>query len=171
MLGWLDSAIRRRKRAWDDVTASQILAVLRCCVWLLAEMTASRALFDLNNHKYGVKRHLRFCEFPKNSECAVCGCVLLIKQLDPQTAHFQVKIRTSTRHISEFFENGKISWCLFIPDLRLFKSNTARDECIIISANSQTQHWRTTNIWLAVMSSHALFLCRIAESSQPSIIL
>ena len=52
---------------------------------------------------------------------------------------------------------------------RLFKPNTARDEDI--SANSQTQQWRTANIWLVVTSSQALFLRRIAESSQPSIIL
>ena len=32
ILGRLDSAIRRRKRACDDVTASQILVVLLCCV-------------------------------------------------------------------------------------------------------------------------------------------
>ena len=42
VLGWLDSAIRRRKRACDDVTASQILVVLQCCIWLLAEMPSSR---------------------------------------------------------------------------------------------------------------------------------
>ena len=42
---------------------------------------------------------------------------------------------------------------LFTPDLRL---NTAQDEGI--STNSQTQHWRTTNVWLAMTSSHALFL-------------
>ena len=38
-----------------------------------------------------------------------------------------------TRHTSQFFGNWQNRSCLFSPDLRLFKSNTARDECI--SAN------------------------------------
>ena len=76
---------------------------------------------------------------------------------------------THTRHISDFFWNWQNRRCVLTPDLRLFKSNTARDEGI--SANRQTQHWRTINIWLAVTSSHALFLRRIKESSQSSIIL
>ena len=42
---WLDSAIRRRKKASNDVTASKILVMLRCCVWLLAEMLSFRAVF------------------------------------------------------------------------------------------------------------------------------
>ena len=68
-----------------------------------------------------------------------------------------------------FFFNGQNRRCLFTPDLRLFKTNTARDEGI--SANSQTQHRSTANISQAVTSSNALFLRRIAKSSQPSIIL
>ena len=53
-----------------------------------------------------------------------------------------------TRHTSEFFEKWQNRRCLFTRDLRLFKSNTARDE--VISANSQTQHRRTADTWLAV---------------------
>ena len=60
------------------------------------------------------------------------------------SAHFRVKIRIHTWHISIFFRNGQNRRCLFTPDLRLVKPNTARDEGI--SANSQSQHWRTTNI-------------------------
>ena len=67
-----------KKKACDDVTASQKMAVLQCCVWLLAEMPSSRAVFDLNDRKYGVKRHLRFCQFPKNSDACRVGCVLFI---------------------------------------------------------------------------------------------
>ena len=62
------------------------------------------------------------------------------------TAHFRVKICRHTRNISDFFVTGLNRRCLFTPDLLLFKPNTARNEGI--SANSQTQHWRTTNIWL-----------------------
>ena len=87
----------------------------------------------------------------------------------PHTAHFRVKIRTHTRHISDFGGNWQNRRCLLTPDLRFFKSNTERDERI--SANSQTQHWSTAIFWLAVTSSHALFLRRIEESSQPFIIL
>ena len=67
------------KKSRDDVTASQKIAVLQCCGWLLAEMPSSRAEFDLNNRKSGVNRHLRFCQFPKNSEVCLIGCVLFIK--------------------------------------------------------------------------------------------
>ena len=55
------------------------MAVLQCCVWLLAEMPLSRAAFDLNNRKSGVNRHMRFCQFPKNSEVCRVGFVLFIK--------------------------------------------------------------------------------------------
>ena len=79
ILGWLDSSIRRRKRAWNDVTGSQKMAVLQCCVWLFAEMPSSRAVFDLNNLKSGVNRHQRFCQFQKDSEICCVGCVLFIK--------------------------------------------------------------------------------------------
>ena len=47
-----------------------------------------------------------------------------------------------TRHTSELFGNLQNRMRQFTIDLRLFKTNTARDEGI--SANSQTQHWRTT---------------------------
>ena len=49
-----------------------------------------------------------------------------------------------TRHTSEFFGSGQNPRCLFTPDLRLFKPNTAQDEGI--STNSQTQHRKTANI-------------------------
>ena len=55
------------------------MAVLQCCVWLLAEMRSSRAVFDLNYRKSEVNRHLRFCQFPKNSEVCRVVCVLFIK--------------------------------------------------------------------------------------------
>ena len=84
-------------------------------------------------------------------------------------AYYSLSHDTHTRHISECFGNEKKRRCLFTPDLRLLKANTARDESI--SDNSRTQHWRTTNIWLVVASSQTLFLRWIAESSQPSIIL
>ena len=54
------------------------------------------------------------------------------------TAYFRVKIHTQTITIFEFFGNGQNLGCLFTPDLRLLKPNTAPDEGI--SANSQTQH-------------------------------
>ena len=76
----------------------------------------------------------------------------------PTHGTFRVKIRTQTRHISKFFGNWQNRRCLFTPDLILFRSNKARYEGI--SANSQTQHWRSTNIWPAVTSSHGLFLRR-----------
>ena len=75
--------------------------------------------------------------------------------MTPLTSYFKVKLRTLTSHISEFFGIWQNRRCLFTSDLRLFKSNTAWDEGI--SANSQTQHGRTINIWLAVASSQAFF--------------
>ena len=118
-------------RACDDVTVSQAFAVLQCCVWLLDEMPLSRAVFYLDNSKYRANQHLRSCQFLKN----------------------KVNNTPHTLHIFEFFENWRNRRCLFAPDLLLFTWNTARDEGI--SANSQTQHWRTANTWLAVTSSHA----------------
>ena len=55
------------------------MAVLQCCVWLFTEMRLSRAVFDLNDRKSGVNRHLRFCQFPKSSEVCSLGWVLFIK--------------------------------------------------------------------------------------------
>ena len=46
---------------------------------ILAEMRSFRAVFDLNNRKSGVNRHLRFFQFPKHSEVCRVGCVLFIK--------------------------------------------------------------------------------------------
>ena len=108
-----------------------------------------------------------FVNFQKTRKCDVLGAFYSLYH--GTSAYFRVKIRTHTRHISQFFGNWQNSRCLFTPDLRLFKSNTARDEGI--SANSQTQHWRTAIFWLAVTSSQALFPRRIEESSQPGIIL
>ena len=161
ILGWLDSSIRRRKRACNDVTASQLMAVLRCCVWLLAEMRSSRSVFGLHNRKSGVNRHLRFCQFSKNSEVCRVGYVSFIKPWH-HTLHIS-ELKYAPTYFYNYLNNCKIII------LQLFKSNTARDERI--SANSQTQHWRTAIFWLAVTSSHALFLCRIEESCQPSIVL
>ena len=169
ILGWLDSSIRRRKRAFYDVIASQKMAVLQCWVWLLAKMRSSRAAFDLYYRKFRVNRHLRLCQFQKKLGSVPCWVRIIHYTMAPHTAHFKVKIRTHTRHISEFFGNWQNLMCLFTPDLLLFKSNKARDE--LISANSQTQHWRTAIFWLAVTSSNDLFLRRIEESIQPSIIL
>ena len=42
-------------------------------------MHSPRAVFDLNNHKSGVNKHLRFYQFPKNSEVCRVWCVLFIK--------------------------------------------------------------------------------------------
>ena len=59
---------------------SQKMADLQCCVWLLAEMPSSRAVFDLYNRKSGVNRHLRFCQFRKNSKmCRLWVSILTLK--------------------------------------------------------------------------------------------
>ena len=144
--------IRRRKKACDDVTASQILVVLLCCVWLyMSRNVFFSAAFGLNNRKSGANKHLRFYPLQKIWKCAVWVPWLNFSQM-----------RTHTRHISEFFGNGKNRRFLFTPNLRLFKPNPARDK--VIYTNSQTQHWRTTNIWLAVTSSQVSF-----SSSYPRI--
>ena len=68
ILGWLDSAIWRRKISCNDVTNSQILVLFQCRFWQILEMPSSCAVFDLNNRKSGVTGHLQFFPFPKNSE-------------------------------------------------------------------------------------------------------
>ena len=45
----------------------------------ISKMSSSRNVFDLNNRKSGANRHMRFCQFPKNSEVCHVGCVLFIK--------------------------------------------------------------------------------------------
>ena len=55
----------------------QALVVLRCCVLLIVQMPSSHAVFDLNNHKSGVNRQLRFCKFKKNSEVCLVGSVYI----------------------------------------------------------------------------------------------
>ena len=64
------------------------MAVFQCCVWLIAEMRSSRAVFDLNYRQYGVNRYLWLYKFPKklgNVPCsvriltlkyAVCGALV-----------------------------------------------------------------------------------------------
>ena len=64
------------------------MALFQCCVWLIAEMRSSRAVFDLNYRQYGVNRYLRFYKFKKkigNVPCwvriltlkyAVCGALV-----------------------------------------------------------------------------------------------
>ena len=64
-----------KKRTFDDVIASLQMAVFQCCVWLIAEMRSSRAVFNLNYRQYGVNRYLWFYKFPKNSEMCRVGCV------------------------------------------------------------------------------------------------
>ena len=52
----------------------------RCCVWLLAEMRSSCAVFYLNNRKSGMNRNLRFYQFPKKlGSVPWVWCVLFIK--------------------------------------------------------------------------------------------
>ena len=105
ILNWLDSAIRRRKRACDDLTASHILVGLQCCVWLLEEIPSSRAdLFGLNNCKSGVNRHLRFYQFKKNGNVLCVGAYFNSEmcRVGPMVKWI---ISTHTRHISDFFGN------------------------------------------------------------------
>ena len=143
------------------------MEVLQCCVWLLAEMPWSRAGFDLNNRKSGVNWHLRFCQFPKNSEACRVGWVLFIKLWHHRQNISELKYALTHGTFPSFFGNWQNRRCLLTADLRLFKSNPGRDESI--SANGQTQYWRTAIFWLAVTSLHALFLRQIEESSQTSI--
>ena len=68
ILGWLDSEIRRRKRACNDVTESQILVVFQCRDWLIVKIPSFCAGFDLNNLKSVVNKN----RFQKTRKCAVC---------------------------------------------------------------------------------------------------
>ena len=135
------------------------------CPTISRNANSSLAVFGWNNRRSGV----RFCPFQKNSEmCRVWVCILTLKYAVCGAMVEWIK-RPHTRHTSEFFGNLQNRRFLFTPDLRLFKQNAAWDEGI--SANSRAQHRTTANIWLAVTPLNALFLRRIAESSQPSIIL
>ena len=143
------------------------MAVLQCCIWLLAEMPSSRAVFDLNNRKSWVNRHLRFCQFSNKLLNVPCVGVYFNSEICCVWCHGLTNSTHPTLHTSIFGRGNRQNHrCLFTLDLRLCKSNTARDERI--STNSQTQYWRTAIFWLSVNSSHSLFLRWIEESSQLS---
>ena len=108
------SVIGRRKRACDDVTASQILVVLRCCVWLLVEMNSSCAVFGLTNRKSGVNRHLRFTLFQTYSKKlgnvpCVCVRVRILTRKCAVWVPWLIKwiTRTHTRTFPSFLEMDK----------------------------------------------------------------
>ena len=107
------------ERAMTSLPVRYWWSFMQCCVWLFAEMHSSHAVVVLNyNRKSGVNRPLRFCQFPKNSEMCVCGCVLFIKPWHPHTAHFRVKIRTHTHTFPSFLEIDKtaVAYSLHIYD-------------------------------------------------------
>ena len=83
------------------------------------------------------------------------------------TSHFRVKIRTHTRRISEFFEMVKTAgaYSLQIPDHLNQIQRKTKTFRLIVRHNTEGPpitdwQWR-----------HHLFLRRISEPSQPSIIL
>ena len=125
-LSWLDSSILRRKRACDDITGSQKIVVLQCCVWLLAEMPSSRAVFDLNNFKSGVNMHLRFCQFPKNSEVCRVGCVLFIKPWHHTLHISELKYATTHCTFPSFLESNKTAGA-FSPQICDYLSQIQRE--------------------------------------------
>ena len=52
------------------------------CLTIIAEIPPSRAVFDLNNRKSAVNRHLRFCQFPpklRNVPCVGAYRILTLK--------------------------------------------------------------------------------------------
>ena len=83
------------------------MAVIHCCVWLLAEMRSSRAVFGLNNRKSGVNRHLRFCQFPKKSEVCRVGCVLFMKPWHHTLHISELKYAPTHGIFKNFGEIGK----------------------------------------------------------------
>ena len=110
--------MRRRKRALDDVTASQKMSVLQCWVWQLVEMSSSRAVFDLNNRKSGVNRHLRFCQFPKKLENVPCVGAYFNFEMCRVWCPCLMNNTHPTRRTSEFFGNwqNRRSYSLQIYD-------------------------------------------------------
>ena len=83
------------------------MAVLKCCVWLLLEMPSSRAVFDSNTRKSGVNRHLRFRQFPKNSEGCRVGCELFIKPWHHTLHILELKYALTHGTFPSFFEIDK----------------------------------------------------------------
>ena len=133
--------------------------------WLLAEVRSSRAVFDLNNRKSGVNRHLRFCQFPKNSKVCRVGCILLIKPWHHTLYVSELKYAPTHGTFPSFLEIDKTAsaYSLQIYDY-LRQIQTARDE--YISANSQTQHRRHNTEDTILNDRH--FLTVIASSFSSS---
>ena len=65
-------------------------------------MPSSRAVFDLNNRKSGVNRHLWFCQFPKNSEVCSVDCVLFTKPWHHTLHISELKYATIHAHTAHF---------------------------------------------------------------------
>ena len=72
-------------------------------------MRSSRAVFDLNNRKSGVNRHLRLSQFPKNLEVCRVGCVLFIKPLYHTLHISELKYAPTHGTFPSFWEIDKTS--------------------------------------------------------------
>ena len=115
ILGWLDSAIRLRKRACNDVTSCQsdIGGPSVLCLTISRNAFVSHCIW-LKNRISVVNRHLRFCPFPKKLGSVPCVGTYFNSEICRVGAMVKWIIRTHTRHISEFFGNGWKRRCLFI---------------------------------------------------------
>ena len=122
---------RRKSVRWRHCQSEN--GGLQCCVWLLAEIPSSWAVFDLNNRKSGVNRHLRFLSISKKTrKCAVLGAYY---SLNHGTTHCIYQNAYSLQ-IYDYLSQG-------------------------ISANSQSLHWRTAfSDW---QLRHARFFLRRIE--------
>ena len=69
-------------------------------------MTSSRAVFDLNNCKSGVNRHLGFVNFQKLGNVPFMGAYFN-SEICSVWCHGLMNSTQPTRHTSEFFGNDK----------------------------------------------------------------
>ena len=79
--------------------------------------------------KFGVNRHLLFCQFPKNPEVYRVGCLLFIKPWH------------HTLHSSEFFGHWQNRRCLFTPidDYLSYIQRKTKAFLLIVRHNTEGQ--------------------------------
>ena len=136
ILGWLYSSIRWRKRAFVDVTASQKMAVLQCCVGLLVEIPSSRVEFDLNNRKS--REVLSISKELGNVPCVVA---YFNSKISSVWCHHLINNMHPTRHTSGFFEIDKTAGAY---SLQIYDNSSQMQS----ETNCQTQRWRTASVRL-----------------------
>ena len=131
-------------------------------------MPSSCAVFGLNTSKSGVNRHLRFCQFPKNSE--MYRVWVRINNLTMASTQNISELKYVPTHgtFPSFWEMDKAAgaYSLQIYDYLSQIQLKTKAFLLMVRHNTKDRQYLTGSDVI-----ECSFFCRIAESSQPSIIV